>query len=237
MQYRSGVVGPAFRAAFPRTIPILAGYGFLGITYGILMKVSGFNFLYPMLISLTVYGGSLEYMMVSMMLAPYAPVQVLIMTLMIQARHIFYSISMLDKYKDTGWKKIYLIFGMSDETFSINCTAYIPTGIDKGWFYFFVTLLNHFYWIASSAIGGLLGSLITFDTKGLDFVMTAMFVVIFLEQWAKEKHHASEWIGLVSSVACLLIFGADNFLVPTMICILVLLAAFKKPIEKRTVSD
>ena len=157
---------------------------------------------------------------------------------MIQARHLFYGIAMLDKYKDTGLKKAYLIFGMCDETFSVNYTAdNIPADVDRGWFYFFVTLLDQIYWVGGATFGGVLGSLIKFNTQGLDFVMTAMFTVIFLEQWLKEKHHISEWVGLAASVACLLIFGADNFLIPTMICILILLTAFRKPVEKMAEAD
>ena len=152
---------------------------------------------------------------------------------MIQARHLFYGISMLDKFKDMGWKKFYLIYGMCDETFSINCTAEIPGDCDRGWFYFFVTLLNQLYWVGGATLGGLLGNLITFDTEGLDFVMTAMFIVIFLEQWLKEKRHFSEWAGLASSAACLLIFGKDNFMIPAMICILLLLTAFRKPVGRK----
>ena len=122
---------------------------------------------------------------------------------------------------------------MCDETFSINCTAEVTEDCDKGWFYFFVTLLNQFYWVGGATIGGLLGNLITFDTKGLDFVMTAMFIVIFLEQWLKENRHFSELAGLGASIVCLLIFGRDNFMIPTMICILLLLTAFRKPIERK----
>ena len=122
---------------------------------------------------------------------------------------------------------------MCDETFSINCSVEIPEGIDRGWFYFFVTLLNQFYWVGSATLGGVLGSLIRFNAEGLDFVMTAMFVVIFLEQWLKEKHHISEWVGLAASVGCLLLFGADNFLIPTMICILVALTALRRPLERQ----
>lgn len=139
--------------------------------------------------SLLIFGGSLEFVAVSMLMAPFAPLQTLIMTLLIQARHLFYEISMLDRFKGMGWKKFYLIFGMCDETFSINYTAKIPEDVDKGWFMFFVTLLNHFYWFSGATIGGLVGSLLKFDTSGISFVMTAMFVVIFLEQWLKEKNH------------------------------------------------
>lgn len=223
----------ALKCAFPYTIPIFAGFWFLSFAYGIYMNVSGFSFVYPMLMSLTIFGGSLEFVAVSMLLSPFAPLQVFITSLMIQARHLFYGIAMLDKFRNMGWKKFYLIYGMCDETFSINYTAKIPDGVDKGWFYFFVTLLNQFYWVSGATIGGLLGNLIHFNTTGLDFVMTAMFVVIFMEQWLKEKHHYSEYIGILASVLCLIIFGADNFLIPTMVCILILLTAFRKPIEKK----
>lgn len=223
----------AFKAAFPHTIPIFAGFWFLGLAYGVYMNVSGFSFWYPMLMSLTIFGGSLEFVAVSMLLSAFAPIQTFVMTLMIQARHLFYGISMLDKFKDVGWKKYYLIFGMCDETFSINYTAKIPDDVDKGWFYFFVTLLNHFYWFSGATIGGLLGNLIHFDTEGLSFVMTAMFVVIFMEQWLKDKQHTSELIGLAGSIGCLVVFGAESFMIPTMICILVMLTIFRKPMERK----
>ena len=223
----------ALKAAFPYTIPIFAGFWFLALAYGIYMNVSGFSFWYPMAMSAIIYGGSLEFVAVSMLLSPFAPVQTFLMTLMIQARHLFYGISMLDKYKHLGAKKLYIIYAMCDETFSVNYTAKIPDGVDRGWVSFFVSLLNQIYWVSGATIGGLLGSLIHFDTTGLDFVMTAMFVVIFMEQWMKEKHHFSELIGLIAAVGCLLIFGADNFMIPTMICILAALSFLKKPIESR----
>ena len=223
----------ALKAAFPHTIPIFAGFWFLALAYGIYMNVSGFSFWYPMAMSAIIYGGSLEFVAVSMLLSPFAPVQTFLMTLMIQARHLFYGISMLDKYKHLGAKKLYIIYAMCDETFSVNYTAKIPDGVDRGWVYFFVSLLNQIYWVSGATIGGLLGSLIHFDTTGLDFIMTAMFVVIFMEQWMKEKHHFSELIGLIAAVGCLLIFGADNFMIPAMVCILAALSFLKKPIESR----
>ncbi len=222
----------ALRAAFPHTIPIFAGFWFLGIAYGIYMNVSGFSFIYPMIMSLTIFGGSLEFLAVSMLLAPFAPLQTIIMTLIIQARHLFYGISMFDKFKGMGWKKFYLIFGMCDETFSINYTAEIPDDVDKGWFMFFVTLLDHFYWFSGATIGGLVGSLINFDTTGLDFVITAMFVVIFMEQWMKERKHYTACIGLISTILCRIIFGTNQFMLPTMLCILICLIGLRKPIER-----
>lgn len=172
----------ALKAAFPHTIPIFAGFWFLGLTYGIYMNVSGFSFWYPMLMSLNIFAGSVEFVAVNMLLGAFNPIQAFAMTLMINARHLFYGVSMLDKYKGTGWKKFYLIFGMCDESFSINYTADVPEDVDKGWFMFFVTILNHFYWFSGATLGGIFGSLIHFNTEGLDFVMTAMFVVIFMEQ-------------------------------------------------------
>jgi 4-azaleucine resistance transporter AzlC len=227
----------ALKAAFPYTIPIFAGFWFLGMAYGIYMNVSGFSFVYPLVMSIVIFGGSLEFVAVEMLLSPFAPVQTLIMALLIQARHLFYGLSMLDKFKDMGWKKFYLIYGMCDETFSINYTAKIPDDVDKGWFMFFVTLLNQIYWVTGATTGGLIGSLIHFDTNGISFVMTAMFVVIFMEQWLKEKHHISAYIGLGASLLCLIIFGADSFMIPTMIMIVTLLAVFRKPLEKMGVNE
>lgn len=222
----------AFVAAFPHTIPIMAGFLFLGVSYGIYAGASGFNFIYPLVMSLTIFGGSLEFVAVSMLLGSFAPLQTLMVALLIQARHLFYGISMLEKFKGTGLKKFYLIFGLCDETFSINCSVNSPDNVDKGWFMFFVTLLNQLYWVLGATIGGILGSLIEIDLKGIEFVMTAMFVVIFLEQWLKDKKHWSAMIGIFASVICLIIWGKDNFLIPTMACIVVFLTIFRKPIEK-----
>lgn len=222
----------AFSAAFPHTIPILAGFLFLGISYGLYATAAGFDFWYPILMAVVIFGGSLEFVAVEMLLGIFAPAQTLIMALMIQARHLFYGIAMLEKYKGTGWKKAYLIYGMCDESFSINCSAEIPEGVDKGWFMFFVTLLNQLYWVCGTAVGAVLGSVIPFDLNGLEFVMTAMFVVIFLDQWLKEKKHYTGIIGVAASAVCLLAFGADSFMIPTMTCILCLLTVFRGPIEK-----
>ena len=196
------------------------------------MNISGFNFLYPMLMSLTIFAGSIEFITVNMLLGAFNPIQALAMTLMINARHLFYGISMLDKYRGTGWKKFYLIFGMCDESFSINYTANIPKDVDKSWFMFFVTLLNHLYWFLGATLGGICGSLINFNTEGLDFVMTAMFIVIFMEQWLKDKKHINSLLGLLISLLCLIAFGADNFIIPSMIGIVAMLTFIRNPLEK-----
>ena len=222
----------AFKAAFPLTIPIFAGFWFLGLTYGIYMNVSGFSFWYPMFMSLTIFAGSVEFIAVNLLLGAFNPIQALAMTLMINARHLFYGISMLDKFKGTGLKKIYLIFGMCDETFSINYTANIPENVDKGWFMFFVTALNHFYWFFGATLGGIFGSLIRFNTEGLEFVMPAMFIVIFLEQWLKDRRHINALLGLAVSILCLAAFGSENFMIPAMLGILGILTILRKPLEK-----
>lgn len=222
----------ALKAAFPYTIPIFAGFWFLGMTYGIYMNVSGFNVLYTMVMSLSIFAGSMEFVTVNLLLGAFDPLQAFAMTLMINARHLFYGISMLDKFKGLGWKKFYLIFGMCDESFSINYTAEVPEGVDRGWFMFFVTALNQLYWVTGSTLGGLLGSLISFNTEGLEFVMTAMFVVIFLEQWLKDKNKLPAIIGTGLSLLCLIAFGADYFMLPAMAAILIALTACRKPLEK-----
>lgn len=226
------VLAKALKAAFPHTVPIFAGFLFLGMTYGIYMNVSGFSFWYPMLMSLTIFAGSVEFVAVNMLLGAFNPLQALAMALMINARHLFYGISMLDKYRGVGVKKFYLIFGMCDESFSINYTAEIPEDVDRGWFMFSVTLLNHLYWFMGAALGGVFGSFIHFNTKGLDFVMTAMFVVIFMEQWLKEKNHVSALAGFGLSFLCLLVFSAEDFLIPAMLAILGALTLLRGSLEK-----
>ena len=221
----------ALGAAFPHTIPILTGFGFLGITYGIFMSAQGFSFWYPLIISIAVFGGSLQFVMVNLLLGAFDPLQALAVALMLQARHLFYGLAMLEKYKGLGIKRFYLIYGMCDESFSINCSAELPPDVDRGWFCFFVTLLNHSYWVLGATLGALIGGFVSFNTQGIEFVMTAMFVVIFLEGWLKGGKRISSLIGVLSSVICLVIFGADSFLVPSMVCIVALLSAFRKPIE------
>lgn len=230
---KQGVCRKALAAAFPHTIPILAGFLFLGMAYGIYMNVSGFSFWYPMLMSLTIFAGSIEFVTVNLLLGSFNPIQALAVTLMINARHLFYGISMLDRYRGTGWKKPYLIFGMCDESFSINCSAQIPEGVDRGWFMFFVTLFNHLYWFTGSTLGGIFGSFLSFNTKGLDFVMTAMFVVIFLENWLNEQEHTSSLLGLGISLICLLAFGAERFLIPAMLGILAVLTLLRYSPERK----
>ena len=223
----------AFRAAAPQTLPVFAGYLVLGLGYGIYVQSLGLPVWLPPLMGTVVYGGSLEFVLASLLLGSFAPVSAFLMALMIQARHLFYGLTMLQRYRGYGLRSAYMIFAMSDETFSITCSAEPPEGVDKGWFMFFITLLDQIYWVASAAMGAALGAVLPFSTEGVDFVMTAMFVVIFLNQWEKEKQHASAIIGIAAPLACLRIFGSGSFLIPSMVCILAALLLFRRPIEAK----
>lgn len=228
----------AFKAAFPYTIPIMAGFMFLGIAYGILMNSKGFSFWWPILMSAVIFAGSMEFVTVNILTSGvFAPLNALILTLMVNARHLFYGVSMLEKFKGTGKKKPYLIFGMCDETFSILCSTEPPEGIDRNWFMFFVTLLNHFYWVLGASAGAIFGSFFSFNSKGIEFVMTALFVVIFIEQWKSQKNHTSSILGILASVICLVVFGANSFILPSMALILIILTLFQKQLLKGTVEE
>ncbi len=223
----------AFKAAFPLTLPICVGFLFLGISYGFFMNSLGFSFLYPMFMGLLIFAGSMEFVAANLLILAFNPLEAFFLTLMVNARHIFYGISMLDKYKNVGFKKFYLIFGMCDESFSINCTVSPPIGIDKGLLMFFVTILNHLYWVVGSTLGGLLGSIVDINTEGIDFVMTALFVVLFINQWRESKNHTASLIGLGVAAICLLIFGSENFLIPAMVGIVLCFLITGKGVVKK----
>lgn len=227
----------AFKAAFPLTLPICAGFLFVGLAYGVYMNSRGFSFLYPMLMSMTVFAGSMEFVAVTLLLSPFQPLYAFFLTLMVNARHLFYGLSMLEKYRGVGAKKWYLVFGMCDESFSINCNAKVPDGVDRGWFMFFVTLLNHIYWVVGATLGGLLGGLVPVDMKGIEFVMTALFVVIFLDQWLTHKKHLPGLIGIIGSALCLIVFGADNFILPAMALMLALLTLLRPKLDDQEMGE
>ncbi len=234
---RKEKISKAFSKAFPYTIPIFAGFWFLGLTYGIYMNASGFNVWYSLLMSTLIFAGSMEFVTVGFLLASFNPIQAFLMTLMINARHLFYGISMLDRYRGKGWKSFYLIFGMCDESFSINYAVDIPKDVDEDWFMIFVTLLNQIYWVSGAVMGAVFGSLISINTEGIEFVMASMFIVIFMEQWMKEKRHTSSIIGLVLSILCRVFFGKEAFMIPAMITILLSLGMMKPKLERREVME
>lgn len=222
----------ALKAAFPKTIPIMMGFLFLGTAYGIYARTQGLAAATPIITAAVVFAGSMEFVTVDLLTTAFNPLGAFVMAVMVNARHLFYGISMLGKYKGTGKIKPYLIFGLCDETFSVNCTAEIPQGVSSGKFYFWVTLLNQVYWVTGVALGSLAGSFIGVELPGLDFVMTALLVVIFLDNWLKEKNHASSLIGIGAAAVCLLIFGSESFIIPSMAVIILALTIFRKRIEK-----
>lgn len=223
----------ALKLAFPRTIPILAGFLFLGMSYGFIMREAGFSMIYPIVTSAAVFAGSLEFLFVEILRSPFNPMLIFFLTVMVNARHIFYGLSMLDKFKNTGWKKYILIFGLCDESFSINCDVKLPPHIDKGWFMLHITWLNYIYWVGGATIGAILSNFISIQIKGLDFVLTALFLVIFMEQWLTQKNHTPAIAGLVCSIISFLIFRnilprPDYFVVPAMALMLVVFAILRK---------
>lgn len=177
----------ALKAAFPMTIPVMAGYMFLGISYGVLSRTNGFPIWLPVVTALIIYTGSMEFLMVSILASAFHPMAAFVTALMVGSRHLFYGLSMLHKYHGTGRKKFYLIYTTSDETFAVNYTAKVPAHVDKGWFYFWVSFLDQIYWVLGAFMGAVIGGLIPFETKGLDFVMTAMFLTIFIGQWVSDS--------------------------------------------------
>ncbi|AIB45566.1 TPA: azaleucine resistance protein AzlC [Haemophilus influenzae] len=214
----------AAKAAFPYSVPMIAGFLFLGIAYGIYMKALGFGFLYPTLMALLIYAGSVEFIAAGALIAPFSPISVLLITLMISARQIFYGISMLEKYGiHIGKKRWYLITTLVDESFSLNYMAKIPPHLDKGWYMFFVSLYLHIYWVLGAAMGNLFGTVLPFNLKGVEFSMTALFLVIFAENWLKEKSHESSLLGLGIALVFLFIIGKEYFLIPTLISIWLIL--------------
>nr|WP_242841886.1 AzlC family ABC transporter permease [Clostridium beijerinckii] len=212
---------------------MMAGFIFLGIAYGVYMRSCGFSPIYPILMAVTIFAGSMEFVTVGLLLSNFNPIYALFLTIMVNGRHVFYGISMLDKYRGTGKKKWFLIAGMIDESFSVNYMADVPAGIDKGWFMFFVTIYNYIYWVVSTAVGALFGSLLTFNMEGLDFVMTALFLVIFISQWQNESSHESSLLGLGISLLSLTMFGEKYFLLPAMAGIWVILTFRRKQLERK----
>ena len=220
------------KEAFKITLPVMAGYIFLGLAFGFLMRTSGYQLFVPVIMSVLVYSGALQYAAVTLLAAAFDPVSAFIMGLMISARHLFYGVAMLKKYAAVGKIKAFLIFGLTDETFSILSTAETPEGKLSEHFSFFVTLLNFLYWNLGTAAGAVFGQIFTYEMEGLDFVLTALFVVLFIEQLKTSKGLKSGMLGLIASLAVLIIFGSTAFVPLAMALIAVLLIAGRRVIER-----
>jgi len=222
----------AIKAAFPFTLPVMAGFLLLGMAYGILMGSRGYGWFWSLLTSSVVFAGALQFVGISLLTSAFEPLYAFVIALAVNARHLFYGISMLEKYGGTGIVKPYLIFGMCDETFSILCSTPTPPNIDKRAFMLAITLMNQSYWVLGSFVGGAVAPMLTFNMFGIDFIMTAFFVVIFINQWRAQKNHSPAIIGLGAATAGLLIFGAEIFVIPAMLIIIACLTVFRKSLSK-----
>ena len=211
------------KQAFIKTIPVMAGYLVLGIGFGVLLAKIGYGPLYAILMSVTIYAGSMQYVAVSLIDSAASLISVVITTLLVNGRHLFYGLSMLEKYQNIK-RKPYLIFGMTDETYSLLCQE---ESKDED-YYFYITIFNHCYWVIGGLIGNLIGTLIPFNSAGIEFSMTALFVAIVVEQWLTTKDHLPAILGLICAVVCLVIFGPEHFLIPAMLAIMVLLIVVRK---------
>ena len=214
---------------FIASVPVMAGYIVLGAGFGIVLETKGLGLIWAVAMSVFIYAGSMQYVAIELITGGASLITTALTTLMVNARHLFYGISMVDKYKGAGKKKPYLIFALTDETYSLVCSDESVKDVNNKYLYYFtVSLLNQIYWITGTVIGSLSGRMINFSTEGIDFALTALFVTIFTEQWISEKNHGPAIAGLASSILCLVVFGKDNFLIPAMCCIVAVLGFMRK---------
>ena len=218
----------AVRRAFLDTLPVMAGYVFLGFGFGILLHQSGYGFFWAVAMSLFIYAGSMQYLTVSLLTGGAGLLTAALTTVVVNARHLFYGISMVDAYRGAGRKKPYMIFALTDETYSLVSRNQVPEGISSHGYCFLVSLFDHCYWVAGTALGSLTGTLLPLNYEGIEFALTALFVTIFVEQWLSTRDHRPAIIGTVSTLLCLLIFGRDIFLIPSMVIIALALTVSRK---------
>ena len=216
------------KQAFYKSLPVMAGYVVLGIGFGILLRSAGYGTLWAFAMSLLIYAGSMQYVGVGLIAGGASVLTTAVTTVMVNARHLFYSISMIDRYKDAGKYKPYLIFALTDETYSLLCDGHAPAEGDPNQFPFFVALFDHFFWVTGSVLGSLLGAVIHFSTAGIEFSMTALFIASFTEQWLNTKDHIPALAGLLGTLASLLIFGREQFLIPAMLLITLVLTVLRR---------
>lgn len=218
-----------WKVALISTLPVMTGYLVLGFGLGIILKSAGYGIWLTFAMSLLIYAGSMQYVAVGLLTGGASLITAALTTLMVNARHLFYGISMLGRYKGTGKRKPYLIFSLTDETYSLVCSDDLPVAAEQRTNYcFLVSLFNHIYWIAGSVAGAVAGTLIRFNSEGIDFALTALFLTICLEQWLTSKRHSPAIIGVAVSAACLLLFGSESFLIPAMLIIALLLCLYKE---------
>lgn len=221
------------KAAFPKTIPIIPGYVFLGIAFGILLTDLGYAWYWPPLMAMIIYSGMAQFVAVNIVAPGVSLIDTFIFMFSLSARHLFYGLSMLEKFKGFGKRRPFMIYGLTDETYSLLVSAVPPGGVSSRDYYFFITAFNQFYWVLGCFLGGVVGSLITFNTTGIDFSMTALFITIVIDQWRDTKDHFPVLIGFVCSLICLILIGAENFIIPALVGITVCLLLFRGKIEAK----
>ena len=221
-------LGRTLAAAFPHTVPVLTGYLVLGMAYGVLMQAKGYGAIWAFLMSAVAFCGSMQFVAITLLTGAFDPVGAFLMSLMVNARHLFYGVSMLGKYRGMGWAKVPLVYTLSDETFSLVSSVEPPEGMRARDFYLAVSGLDYIYWVGGSVLGALAGKFIRFDTTGLDFALTGLFVVLFIEQVKNQENRRSGVIGMACTVAALAVFGADKLVIPEMILVLVVLLLGRK---------
>lgn len=219
--------------ALVQSLPVMAGYLVLGLGFGVLLASKGYGVGWAFAMSTLIYAGSMQYVAVDLLAGGASLIAAALMTLTVNARHLFYGISMVERYRDTGPAKPYLIFALTDETYSLVCSGGVPEGVDQKRYFFLVSLFDHLYWIAGSVAGALVGTLLPFDSTGIDFSMTALFLVVMTEQWRTTRDHRPALAGLGVSVVCLLIFGPEEFLIPAMIGITAVLTVLRPALQPK----
>lgn len=221
------------KEAFVKTLPVMAGYLVLGIGFGILLRGAGFGVWYALAMSVFIYAGSMQYVGVGLLAGGASVLSTMLTTVMVNARHLFYSISMIEPYKDAGKYKPYMIFALTDETYSLLCDGKVPDGVNANRYRFLVSLFNHCYWVTGCVLGSLLGAVLPFSTAGIEFSMTALFIASFTEQWLNTRDHVPALTGLLSTLLCLVLFGPDRFLIPAMLLMTLALTLIGKRREDR----
>lgn len=227
-----GEMSRAMKRAFPYTIPVLTGYLFIGLAFGVMFADQGYNVLWAILMSVVVYAGSGQYLAVNFFVPGFSILQAVFLTIMVNIRHVFYGLSLVERYNRFDWTRWYLVFGMTDETYSLICTTDVPDDVDEKKFLLSITFMNQLYWIFGTIIGSLMATMIPFNSEGIEFAMTALFIVLFIELWYKRSNRLPELIGVLAALICLLTFGSANFVLPTMLLIVAIILLGKKRIEK-----
>ena len=222
----------AFAAAFPATVPVLMGYLSIGIAFGLMLEAIGYNFIWAFFMSLTIYAGSGQYMGVELLATGAALVNVAVLTLILNFRHLVYGLSLLEKFRGMGVRKLYMIFSLTDETYALLSSARVPERVDPHDYYFAVAVLDHCYWILGSVIGSVAGALIQFDTTGIDFAMTALFLVIAVDQWSTYRSHLPALLGAGITVTSRVVMGAANMLIPALCVIIAALLALRVRLDR-----